>query len=111
MPDPKNHGRDSSDLKRMLLGGLPKQQARTRALDDLFGQLGATGTFPQGLMSRNDEGGLQMAVMAAEDKVVLAFGTEVSWIGFGPTQAREIAKLLSQRADDVEREQERRSKW
>ena len=106
-----HHGKDTNDLKRMLLEGVAEQKQRSSALDQLFGKLGATGQFPEGLMSRNDEGALQMAVIGTEGKVVLAFGKEVAWIGFNPAQARDIAKMLVEKADDVEREQERRSNW
>lgn len=105
-----HHGNDSDDLKRMLLGGVSKQSERSRHIDKLFKQLGPTRQYPDGLMSRTDEGGIRMAVTNSQDKIILAFGKEVAWIGFNPSDARALAKSLIDNADEVEREQERRSK-
>jgi len=61
-------------------------------------KLGSTGDFPRGKMRPDDRGGLKLAILEKEGKVVLAFGTEVSWIGFDPEQAESIADGLREAA-------------
>ena len=60
--------------------------------------LGATGAFPEGKLTQQDEGEIKIAVTVTDGKVVLAFGKPVAWIGFSPRQARQIAELLRQRS-------------
>lgn len=71
-----------------------------RALFD--GQLGATGEYPQGKLTPNDEGELKLAVGCEKNKVILSFGKDVTWIGFDPEQAREIAELLCKNAASID---------
>lgn len=58
--------------------------------------LGATGTFPQGKVSDDDEGALKMAI--AYDKldgiVRVEFGKPVAWIGLPPPEAIQLAEKL-----------------
>lgn len=58
--------------------------------------LGATGKFPDGKLTDNDEGQIKMAVGTHKGQVILNFGTPVSWIGFTPREARQLAELLRQ---------------
>lgn len=62
--------------------------------------VGATGSFPQGQLSDDDQGGLRMGV--AYDKlngiVRLEFGKPVAWLGLPPPQAIELGKLLMMNA-------------
>lgn len=62
--------------------------------------LGATGTFPQGQLSDDDQGGLKIGV--AYDKlngiVRLEFGKPVAWIGLPPAEAIQFGKLLMEKA-------------
>jgi hypothetical protein len=60
--------------------------------------LGATGQFPLGKITDNDEGELRMAVTHHEGKVVIDFGKPTAWIGFTPEQADDIADLLRKHA-------------
>lgn len=61
---------------------------------------GATGTFPQGKLSDNDEGALKMGV--AFDKlngvVIVDFGKPVKSLGLPPPQAIQLAQLLMRNA-------------
>lgn len=105
-----HHGNDMDDFRRLLMGsGAGQQVRRERAIDLMLKDLGATGRHPDGRMTASDEGGLQMAVTAQDEKVILAFGKEVAWIGFNPSDARALAKSLSDYADEIEREQERQA--
>jgi hypothetical protein len=68
-------------------------------------QLGATGQFPEGKLTGEDEGEIKIAVGVHEGKVVVNFGKPVAWIGFSPQQARELAESIrraSYRATDGE---------
>lgn len=56
--------------------------------------LGATGEFPDGKLTPDDEGGLQFSIGHRNGKVVLDFGTPAVWIGMEPQQAVELAQSL-----------------
>jgi hypothetical protein len=67
-------------------------------------QLGPTGKFPDGKICEDDQGELRFAVSSDIQRklVVFQFGELVSWVGFPPGQAREIAKRLLDHANKVE---------
>lgn len=69
-------------------------------------QLGATGEFPQGQISEDDEGGLQLAVGVHEGSVFMDFGKNISWFAFNAQEALDLASVLIEKArmanaDDV----------
>lgn len=104
-----HHGKDMDDFRRMLMGTASAQVRRESLIDMMIKDLGTTKRHPNGLMTASDEGGLKMAVTAKDEKIILAFGKEVAWIGFNPSDARALAKSLIDYADEVEREQERQA--
>lgn len=55
---------------------------------------GAIGAFPEGKLTKSDEGAIQFAVGEKDGKVVLDFGTPVSWIGMSPQDAADLAQTL-----------------
>lgn len=58
-------------------------------------RLGATGKFPEGKINEADEGGLNIGVATTEEgKIIVKFGTPVSWIGFDNKEAVQFANLL-----------------
>ena len=61
--------------------------------------LGATGRFPHGSLTPDDEGELRMAVTTQGGKVILAFGKPIEWLGLTPRKARELADLLNKYAE------------
>lgn len=65
-------------------------------------KLGPTDDFPEGRLNDEDEGGLQIAIGIEKGKVFIHFGTFIDWIGFNPTQAREMAASLIEKADQAE---------
>jgi hypothetical protein len=67
--------------------------------------LGATGRRPFGNASDDDEGELQFAIAADHTQgiVRVEFGKAVAWIGLPSTQARELAKILTEKADELDR--------
>lgn len=59
---------------------------------------GATGRFPEGKLNPGDEGELRLAVGREGDKIIIAFGKPVAWIGMTPKEAAELAGLLLRHA-------------
>ena len=62
-------------------------------------KLGHTNRYPMGALGSNDEGELNIAIGTVEDRIVIKFGAQVSWIGMTPDHALEIARLLTKRAN------------
>jgi len=68
-------------------------------------KLGATGRYPRGAADAHDEGELRMALAAdrANGIVRLEFGKPIAWLGLPSTEARQLAALLIEKADEVDR--------
>lgn len=66
-------------------------------------RLGATGRFPEGKLTQNDEGEIAIAIAHTDKKVVIDFGKPIAWIGFSPQQARDIAAALTKHAEEADR--------
>lgn len=64
---------------------------------------GATDHFPEGKLTKSDEGAIQFGVGEKDGKVVLDFGTPVAWIGMSPQQAADFASTVLKRAREVAR--------
>lgn len=62
-----------------------------RHLLDTTGFKGATGLFPQGQLTPNDEGQIRFVMKSEGGKVVVDFGTPVAWIGMTPQEACDLA--------------------
>lgn len=60
--------------------------------------LGATGEFPQGKMSPDDEGELALGVTHDQDTVQIRFGKEVAWLGLDRATALNFAQLIARHA-------------
>ena len=67
--------------------------------------LGPTGRFPQGASDDTDEGELRIALATDVQQAIVTihFGKPIAWIGLPSTEARELAALLIQKADDLDR--------
>jgi len=63
--------------------------------------LGPTGKFPEGKLTETDEGEIKIAIGNKNGKVIIDFGSPVTWIGFTPEQAEEIANILKKNADEA----------
>lgn len=90
--------------------GLPEDPAKKmernklmRELLDTTGFRGALGDFPQGALTKADEGAIQFAIGEKDGKVVVDYGTPVHWIGMTPQQAADFASTLMKRAREVAR--------
>lgn len=64
--------------------------------------LGATGKYPDGKLNDDDQGEIKIGVTVKDNKVVLAFGKHVEWIGFTREQAIQIGQTLIDRARQTE---------
>jgi hypothetical protein len=64
----------------------------------LNSSVGPTGGYPQGKLTKSDEGELAFAVGNRDGKVVLDFGSPVAWIGMDPAQALALASSLAAHA-------------
>lgn len=62
----------------------------------------------QGTISADDAGNVQIGIGQIDGKIILNFGTPVSWIGFDPDQAEQIGIALFRRAKTVRVEQSKR---
>ncbi len=63
--------------------------------------LGATGQFPDGKMSVEDEGELQLAVGHDQDTVQIHFGKQVSWLGLDRATAINFARTVMRHAVEL----------
>lgn len=67
-------------------------------------KLGATGRFPYGKAGSSDEGELRMALASdyTNGIVRIEFGKPVAWLGLPSQEARELARLLVSKADEID---------
>ena len=98
-----HHGSDPFD-------GIPQSPERKEAFEKLRRDLlnttsfrGALGDFPEGKLTKQDEGAIQFAAGEKDGKVVLDFGTPVAWVGRSPQQAADLGSLLLKRAREAAR--------
>ncbi len=64
---------------------------------------GPTLRFPMGRIHQSDDGELAIAIGISRRKIIMEFGVATKWIGFGPAEARELARILTEKADQAER--------
>lgn len=64
-------------------------------------KLGATNKFPQGKLNKNDEGELRMAIYVKNGNVIIDFGKDLSWIGFGKDEATALGEMLINKAKNI----------
>jgi len=64
-------------------------------------KIGATGNFPQGKLKDDDEGELRMAVFERDGNIVIDFGKELAWIGFGKDEAIALGEMLIKKANEL----------
>lgn len=60
--------------------------------------LGPTGQFPEGKLTQADEGEIKIGVTSYQGKVIIDFGSPVTWIGFTPELADQLAQSLLEKA-------------
>ena len=69
--------------------------------EEIRKQLGATGQFPEGKVTKEDEGEIRLAIGSKTGTVFIEFGKPVAWIGFTPQQAKQIALTLLDHAEQA----------
>lgn len=82
---------------------LARQKLMTELLSSAKNFRGAVGSFPEGQLTKTDEGAIQFAIGEKDGKVVLDFGTPVVWVGMNPQQAADLASTLLKHARAVGR--------
>ena len=58
--------------------------------------------YPNGQLNPSDEGALNIAIGVDQDVIIVNFGKPVVWFGVPPDHARALAKLLIDRANEIE---------
>jgi hypothetical protein len=103
-----NHGIDNEALPEFpghLLAGKdhPFVKAARQLLFTDRDQLGATGRFPLGKLTPEDEGELRFAIAAAPQTktVILDFGKPVAWLGLPRADALALADMLKKKAEEL----------
>jgi hypothetical protein len=84
-------------------GPSESRKEHLRKLLDTASFKGALGDFPEGQLTKSDEGSIQFAVGIEKGKVVLDFGTPVQWVGMNPQQAADLASSLLSKAREAGR--------
>lgn len=64
-------------------------------------KFGATGEFPEGKLTDDDEGALVLGVAIYKGKVFVNFGKPVEWLGLGPGAAVEFGVALLKAAASI----------
>ena len=69
--------------------------------------LGTTGRYPKGQINEYDQGELKIAIGVNEEhkRIMIDFGTKVSWVGLEAGEARMFAQALlanASRLDSLE---------
>lgn len=74
-------------------------------IDDF--KLGPTGKYPQGKADESDDGEIRMALAADPGAgiVRIIFNTPTAWLGLPSLEARGLARLLIEKADELDRRQ------
>jgi hypothetical protein len=68
-------------------------------------KIGATGEFPYGKADESDEGALRMALSTDHRNGIIriVFGKPISWLGLPSLEARGLAKMLMDKADELDK--------
>ena len=85
-----NHGDGEGPFDPRIMQALEEAKA-----------FGATGKFPEGKLSKDDEGELQFGITNANGQVIINFGNPVAWLGMLPHQAITIADALTRHAHEA----------
>jgi len=59
-------------------------------------------TYPRGKLTQDDEGQLQVRIGIRDATVIMDFDKPIRWLGMAPNNARDLAALLVQRADEID---------
>ena len=105
-----HHNFDGADPEMMKRIEELRGKMREGSVDDLALNLkraqlsqniGALHDHPEGRLTDKDDGALQYAVAQTGGKVIVNFGTPVSWIGMNPEDAEAMANVLMAKAREA----------
>lgn len=67
-------------------------------------RLGATGRYPRGKISQDDDGEIQMAVATDHQHgiVRIEFGAPTAWLGLPSVEARTLGQMLIEKANELD---------
>lgn len=99
-----HHGSNPMDHELQRLLAKQIQQAAQMGEEARRLDLGGTGEFPQGQLTKEDEGEIQIAITHMHGEVILNFGKPIAWIGFSPEQAEQIAYSLIEKASQAKKQ-------
>lgn len=103
-PDPiEQNNRDVEDARGRRGSRAEYREQVVGSIDELKERrlIGATGEFPDGKLTADDEGELRVAIAAKAGNVVIAFGKQVEWLALDPDQAISIAGMILSKANDI----------
>lgn len=98
-----NHGSEPFDGEPVPFDKKVERRKLMRDLLETTAFRGALGDFPEGQLSKTDEGSIQFALGAKDGKVIIDFGTPVHWLGMTPQQAADLASAIIKKAREVAR--------
>ena len=58
--------------------------------------------YPRGKLTDSDEGALTLAIGVQDKTVIIDFGKQVAWLGLDAATARQFAKNILRRADEID---------
>lgn len=86
--------------ENLFSGNQPTGEEFAKMIDSAS-DLGATGKFPEGKLTEEDEGEIQFGVTTKDEKVIIHFGKPIAWIGMTRQQAEDFGRLLIDRARGI----------
>lgn len=57
--------------------------------------------YPRGKLSEDDEGALNIAIGVRDKTLIINFGKQVGWLGFGKDDALAFANAVIKRANEM----------
>lgn len=64
-------------------------------------QLGATGRFPEGKLNEQDRGELRLAIGTQNGKLVIDFGTYLSWVALSKEEVIGFIEVLQKKLEKL----------
>lgn len=103
-----HHSRDyDQEMAEEMMKNFGKITKKTEsALQDtlLTGRFGPTGRFPEGKLTKHDEGEIRFAVFRKDRKVIINFNSPAHWLGMNPNQAIDLGNALIRHARKARRQ-------
>lgn len=65
------------------------------------GEVGPTGKFPEGKLTKKDEGEYRFMMAVVKNKVVMNFGKPIAWIAMDRDEAFRVARALRKHAKKI----------